>query len=198
MYCIFDSRFMHILHMKCVYHSYSCKYFAYLCRKNLCQYIFYAYTCASEPPLCVRDFWQFFFSVLPLKLNRGSVANISVGWPVFKCIGQFTGPFSFLKFASCYFYQVLAAIPHLVNTDNAVGSGPRYQILLHIFARCTSQKPMTMPEQHQMAVGFLTCTTAIGFFTHTNSKKCDTNLIPVATAYSAEKGPSFFYLLESF
>ena len=50
--------------------------------------------------------------------------------------------------------------------EGEVGSGPRFQILSHVFARCASQKTHGHARIARV------------------SKKCDTNHIPRATAYS--------------
>ena len=63
-----------------------------------------------------------------------------------------------------------------------IGSGPRHQILSHVFARCASQKTYGHARiacDSGMAVGF--------FFAALRrlaqrAKKCDTNHIPRATA----------------
>ena len=58
--------------------------------------------------------------------------------------------------------------PLIVCSLRSLGSGPRYQILSHVFARCASQK-----THGQARIARETCDT---------KKKCDTNHIPRATA----------------
>ena len=57
------------------------------------------------------------------KWTKDQRRYIAVDWQVFYSIGPFAGPFSFLGFASCYFYQVFAVIPLQVYTD---AKGPRF------------------------------------------------------------------------
>ena len=59
-----------------------------------------------------------------------------------------------------------------------VGSGLRYQILLHIFACCASPKPY---GHVRIARVFLACQCVFGLAQH--AKKLDTNYTPRVTAY---------------
>ena len=63
----------------------------------------------------------------PPKVNRGSAAiyrSASRWTDRYYSIGPLAGPFCFLDFASCDFYQVSAVIPRRVNTDSAGLDGP--------------------------------------------------------------------------
>ena len=83
----------------------------------------------------------------------------------------------------------------------AVGSGPRYQILSHVFARCASQKThwhtriarekhTDIRESHAKRVQF----SHVRVFSDSRNvqKKCDTNHIPWATAYCAALATQHF------
>ena len=75
--------------------------------------------------------WQFgeirsLEPTVPPKVNhQGSVAINCSGLTVIRLRRPFAGPFSFLGFASCNFYQVFAVIPRQVKTDSAE-EGPHF------------------------------------------------------------------------
>ena len=93
--------------------------------------------------------------------------------------------------------------PPLHSSSCPIGSGPRYQILSHVFARCASQKLTAMRESHAILKNLWPCENRTQFshgrrfLDSRNAQKSVTQIIylgPLPTARRRPKGHSPYSL----